>query len=134
MLHRVCESDQANTEDAVRTYLEGLNYDRIQFIINQRNEKRYTPLHCAIFARSLLSVKVLVEYGADLTLRCNGTPPLQLALSCTQLPGEVKSQDAKAIFDLLLNNTPNKSLRVIRFNFTHHIVFFIFFCFVDRMI
>ena len=61
--------------------------ENLHLLLNRRNVDRYTPLHCAIFARNLDAVKVLIKHGADIDLKCHGTPNLHLALSIATLPG-----------------------------------------------
>jgi len=61
--------------------------ENLHLLLNRRNVDRYTPLHCAIFARNLDAVKVLIKHGADVDLKCHGTPNLHLALSSATLPG-----------------------------------------------
>ena len=61
--------------------------DSLHLLLNRRNVDRYTPLHCAIFSRNLDAVKVLIKHGADIDLKCHGTPNIHLALSVATLPG-----------------------------------------------
>ena len=64
-----------------------LDQESMQFLINRRDKDRYTPLHRAVFTRNMDCVKVLCQYGADVNIKCHGTPILHLALSISVLPG-----------------------------------------------
>ena len=77
-----------------------LDQDSMHFLINRRDQDRYTPLHRAVFTRNFDCVKVLCQYGADVNIKCHGTPVLHLALNTAVLPG---SRDfGMALFRLLL--------------------------------
>lgn len=64
-----------------------LDADSMQFLVNRRDSDRYTPLHRAVFGRNMEAVKVLCQHGADINIKCHGTPVLHLALSTAVLPG-----------------------------------------------
>eukprot|EP00605_Chrysophyceae_sp_TOSAG23-4_P001405 GSChrysophyteH1.ASY1.ANO1.1527.1 assembled CDS len=88
----------------LENYLMNLPIDPGNYflILNRRNVDRYSPLHCAIFARNMDACRVLLKYGADINMKCHGTPCLHLALSTAVLP------DAKEfgleLFELLISH------------------------------
>ena len=93
-LENVKSSMAATTDDLDST---------INFLLNRRDDKKYTLLHSAIFARKLDIVQVLLEVGrVDVNLKCHGTPPLHLAISVAALPDGYEF--GIACFELLLNN------------------------------
>lgn len=61
-------------------------YVSAEDIVNQRNKKKYSPLHEAIFRRDLTAVTLLVDCSADINLKCHGTPPLHLLITMSALP------------------------------------------------
>ena len=64
-----------------------LDVDSLHILLNRRNKDKYTPLHCALFARNLDAMKILIKHRADIDLKCHGTPCLHLALTIATLPG-----------------------------------------------
>ena len=74
--------------------------DMISRILNRRNEKRYTWLHTAIFARSLQAVQLFQQFGADTSIKCLGTPCLHLVVNTQILPHG--SEFGRAAFSYLL--------------------------------
>lgn len=61
--------------------------ERMAAVINRRNHLKYTPLHCAIYARNIDTVTYLLEHGADPNLRSHGSPCMHLTLFSMALPG-----------------------------------------------
>jgi ankyrin repeat protein len=53
--------------------------------LNERDDDENTALHVAILARKLEHVKVLLEAGASLRIRCDGSLPLHVAISMGSL-------------------------------------------------
>lgn len=49
--------------------------------LNERDTDENTPLHVAILARKLEHVKLLVEAGASVHKKCDGSPPIHTAIS-----------------------------------------------------
>jgi ankyrin repeat protein len=49
--------------------------------LNERDDDENTPLHVAIINRKLEHVKLLLEAGASVRLRCDGSGPLHTAIS-----------------------------------------------------
>jgi len=54
--------------------------------LNERDSDECTPLHVAIHARKLEHVKLLVEMGAELHKRSDGSPPIHAAISIGSVP------------------------------------------------
>ena len=54
--------------------------------LNERDEDDNTPLHVAVHARRLEHVKLLLEWGASCRLRCDGSFPMDTAISLGALP------------------------------------------------
>ena len=54
--------------------------------LNERDMDENTPLHVAIHARRLENVKVLLEAGASVHKKCDGSPPLHSAISLGAVP------------------------------------------------
>jgi ankyrin repeat protein len=54
--------------------------------LNERDSDENTPLHVAIHARRLENVKVLLEAGASVHKKCDGSPPLHAAISIGSVP------------------------------------------------
>ena len=50
-------------------------------MVNQRDDDENTPLQIAIHARKLEHVKLLLEAGASLRMRCDGSWPIHVAIS-----------------------------------------------------
>ena len=57
--------------DELESYLTSLpiDHENLHLILNRRNVDRYTPFHCAIFARNMDACRVLLKYGADINLK-----------------------------------------------------------------
>lgn len=79
-----------------------LDRESLQFLVNRRDQDRYTPLHHAIFRGKLPMMEVLVANGGDVNTKCHGTPSLHLALTSAVLPGNTEF-GIKAV-TLLLEN------------------------------
>ncbi|MBR9984204.1 MAG: ankyrin repeat domain-containing protein [Wolbachia endosymbiont of Homalodisca vitripennis] len=62
--------------------------------VNARDKNGYTPLHCAVFAKSLENVKVLLREGADV----NAT---QYVTGCTPLHSACKGAGVEIIKELV---------------------------------
>ncbi|KAJ1425159.1 hypothetical protein B484DRAFT_349729, partial [Ochromonadaceae sp. CCMP2298] len=92
-LHEMCNQGGAEGAEgaaAAAAFLEALQEqspDDVLYCINLRNDQRYTPLHVAIFARNLDAVETLIKYGADVDVKCHGTPPVHLVCSTAAQPG-----------------------------------------------
>jgi ankyrin repeat protein len=56
-----------DNNDILETVLVSLDMDN-KYVINAKNTKGWTPLHLAVIANELESVKTLVEHGADINL------------------------------------------------------------------
>ena len=54
--------------------------------LNERDEDENTPIHVAIHAQKLEHVKLLCKAGASLIKKCDGSPPLHLAISMGAIP------------------------------------------------
>lgn len=52
-----------------------------EIVINERDEDENTPLHVAIHARKLAHAKLLLEAGASVRMRCDGSLPIHTAIS-----------------------------------------------------
>ncbi len=99
MIHDLCKSE--GSSDSLRAYLTELASDsaeKVQILLSEKDDSKYTPLHVAIFERlvaglvidaynfyhswfsNLTAVNILIEFGADVNVKCHGTPCLQLAL------------------------------------------------------
>ena len=84
--------------------------DRVQTLLNRKDEKKYSILHIAIFHRNLAVVEALIESGADSDLKCHGTPPLQLAI---RTAGQPEGYDfGVSCVSLLLKAGANYSAKV----------------------
>ena len=65
--------------EILKKVLSSLDIDN-KFVINAKNTKGLTPLHLAVIANELETVKVLVEHGADINVMDNTSrTPLELA-------------------------------------------------------
>lgn len=65
--------------EILRKVLSSLDIDN-KFVINSKNTKGLTPLHLAVIANELETVKILVEHGADINVMDNTSrTPLELA-------------------------------------------------------
>lgn len=63
-LHELCKSGSAGV---VETFLNDVALqtpDDLSYIVDLRNDQRYTPLHCAIFARYTVHVSFLSIYSS----------------------------------------------------------------------
>jgi len=54
--------------------------------LNQRDADENTPLHIAIHFRKLECVRLLLEAGADMHRKCDGSAPIHLAVSIGAIP------------------------------------------------
>lgn len=54
--------------------------------LNERDEDENTPIHVAIHAQKLEHVKLLCKAGASLHKKCDGSPPLHVAISMGAVP------------------------------------------------
>ena len=54
--------------------------------LNERDEDENTPIHVAIHAAKLEHVELLCKAGASLHKKCDGSPPLHLAISMGAIP------------------------------------------------
>ena len=79
-----------------------LDRESLQFLVNRRDQDRYTPLHHAIFRGKLPMMEVLVANGGDVNTKCHVTPSLHLALTSAVLPGNTEF-GIKAVILLLEN-------------------------------
>lgn len=52
-----------------------------EIVINERDEDENTALHVAIHARKLTHAKLLLEAGASVRMRCDGSLPIHTAIS-----------------------------------------------------
>lgn len=57
--------------------------------LNERDEDENTALHVAIHCRKLEHVRILIEAGASLHRKCDGSPPLHVAISMGAIPQHV---------------------------------------------
>lgn len=102
--------------------------------INRRNEKKYTPLHTALFfrylyfgtlhqictrvfisppcilRRNLDAIEVFIDLGADVNLKCHGTPSIHLAIMIAALPGGLDFGSQAAT--LILTNSCDLTAKV----------------------
>lgn len=105
-MHRYCTGDI----NALRAFIDSMapeegDNSRLQYMINVRNDLKYTPLHVAIFQRSIETVELLIQHGADVNAKCFITPPLHLALTTALLP---EGRDfGLECFELLINSGAN---------------------------
>jgi hypothetical protein len=51
MLHKICCLDASTTESEISKLKIELGDDRFNYLLNQKNEKKYNPIHTAIFRR-----------------------------------------------------------------------------------
>lgn len=65
--------------------------------------------------RKLDILKVLIQYGADVDMKCHGNPSIHLTLHGSLLPGGEKF--SMQAFRLILENTGNISVKVKLLNF-----------------
>jgi acetoin utilization deacetylase AcuC-like enzyme len=74
--------------------------------LNERNDMRYTPLHCAIFAQNFDTFDLLITEGADINSKCHGSPPIHLVVAAFGLPSNEKSANsfASRALDCLLKH------------------------------
>ena len=54
--------------------------------LNERDEDENTPIHVAVHCQKLEHVKLLIEAGASLIRKCDGSPPLHVAISLGAIP------------------------------------------------
>lgn len=54
--------------------------------LNERDEDENTPIHVAIHCQKLEHVKLLCKAGASLHKKCDGSPPLHVAISMGAVP------------------------------------------------
>lgn len=57
------------------------------FDLNERDFDENTPLHVAILSRKLECVRLLLEAGANVHKKCDGSAPVHTAISLGALPG-----------------------------------------------
>lgn len=55
--------------------------------LNERDEDENTPLHVAVHARKLEQVKLLLQAGASMHKKCDGSFPIHTAISMGAIPG-----------------------------------------------
>lgn len=67
----------------------------MSFVMNKRDELKYTALHRAVFSRNLAAFSFLVGKGCEVNLKCHGTPLLHLLLATRLLPeGDIFANEA----------------------------------------
>ena len=76
--------------------------NELTFLLNKRNSSKYAPIHTAIFARNTEALKILVEHGADINIKCHGTPCIHLILASAILPDS--HDKMMQCFEYLLSN------------------------------
>jgi len=57
------------------------------FDLNERDFDENTPLHVAVVSRKLECVRLLLEAGANVNKKCDGSAPVHTAISLGALPG-----------------------------------------------
>jgi len=77
-------------------------YNPLGFMLNKRNSLKYAAIHTAIFARNIDALFILVEYGADVNIKCHGNPCMHLVLASAVLPG--CHDKMMQCFEYLINN------------------------------
>jgi hypothetical protein len=140
-VHDLCKDSSAESIESYFRVLqsEGAT-DDLSYVVDLRNELRYTPLHTAIFARyaflpmstryflsslkllefapffvsmylrNIDAVRTLIKFGADGDLKCHGTPPIHLVLATSILPDGLEF--SKACLSVLLQNNVNPLAKV----------------------
>mmetsp|Transcript_68148 Transcript_68148/g.76290 ORF Transcript_68148/g.76290 Transcript_68148/m.76290 type:complete len:1033 (-) Transcript_68148:54-3152(-) len=61
--------------------------------LNERDEDENTPIHVAIHSQKLEHVELLIEAGASLHRKCDGSPPLHVAISLGAIPQHAEFAD-----------------------------------------
>eukprot|EP00594_Rhizosolenia_setigera_P016194 CAMPEP_0178956252 /NCGR_PEP_ID=MMETSP0789-20121207/10120_1 /TAXON_ID=3005 /ORGANISM="Rhizosolenia setigera, Strain CCMP 1694" /LENGTH=1159 /DNA_ID=CAMNT_0020638099 /DNA_START=71 /DNA_END=3550 /DNA_ORIENTATION=- len=77
--------------------------------LDQRDEDENTPLHVAIHERKLECVKLLIEAGANVNRKCDGSAPVHLAISLGAIASH--SEFAEKCLSLLTANGADLSLK-----------------------
>ena len=82
--------------------------------LDERDDDENTPLHIAIHARKIDNVRVLLEAGATVHKKCDGSAPIHLAISLGAIP--VHSKFAENCVDLLREYRADLTMRDDSFN------------------
>ena len=118
-IHRLLKDERYN--DTLRQYLQqtkleleasnqdddadGSNFEAnnaLAFVLNKRNALKYAPIHTAIFSRNVEAFMLLIEYGADINLKCHGSPCMHLILATAILPDS--HEKMMKCFEYILSN------------------------------
>lgn len=79
------------------------------FDLDQRDDDENTPLHIAIHARKIEHVSLLLEAGASVHKKCDGSAPIHLAISIGAITAHVNF--AKKCVELLSRHGADLTLR-----------------------
>ncbi|KAL7436727.1 hypothetical protein ACHAXM_008680 [Skeletonema potamos] len=77
--------------------------------LDERDDDENTPLHIAIHARKIDNVRVLLEAGASLHKKCDGSAPIHLAISLGAIAAHVEF--AKQCVELLQSVGADMTMR-----------------------
>lgn len=77
--------------------------------LDERDDDENTPLHIAIHARKIENVRILLEAGATVHKKCDGSAPIHLAISIGAIV--VHAEFAKNCVDLLREYNADLTMR-----------------------
>ncbi|EED93251.1 histone deacetylase 1 HDAC Hda1p [Thalassiosira pseudonana CCMP1335] len=94
---------------ASQTPANGTDAFNCPFDLDQRDDDENTPLHIAIHARKIEHVSLLLEAGASVHKKCDGSAPIHLAISIGAITAHVNF--AKKCVELLSRHGADLTLR-----------------------
>lgn len=88
-MHRLCK-DNSLQKHVFDEYFERVRNEygeeKLLHILSQKDERKYLPIHTAIFHRNAIALEALLTGGVDPDAKCHGTPPLHLTVRSAAQP------------------------------------------------
>lgn len=88
-MHRLCK-DNSLEKHVFDEYFERVRNEygeeKLLHLLSQKDERKYLPIHTAIFHRNTIALEALLASGADPDAKCHGTPPLHLTVRSAAQP------------------------------------------------
>ena len=83
------KKEKKTKKDKKRAKLHKVTKFNCPYDLDERDDDENTPLHIAIHARKIDNVRVLLEAGAIVHKKCDGSAPIHLAISIGAIPANI---------------------------------------------
>lgn len=108
-VQQVSPETPAGKADDIRKERKKKNKFSCPYDLDDRDDDENTPLHIAIHARKINNVRILLEAGATVHKKCDGSAPIHLAISLGAIAAH--AEFAKNCVDLLLEYKSDMTMR-----------------------